>query len=355
MKTLKDTKKEIARKESQMLDPSNILNVGLGFWASKTLLTAVKLELFTRLAVRPLTAKEIKHEICLNERGLYDFLDALVALGFLQKKGNKSTAVYSNSVDTDLFLDKNKLSYVGGILEMANNRLYGFWNFLEEGLRTGTPQNEIRTGRATLFDEIYSDVDKTREFVNAMGGVQTGNFIAFAKKFDFSDYSTLCDIGGAGASLSAHVVSHNPHMSCISFDLPAVAPVAAENISKMGLAEDVKIHSGDFFRDPFPKADVITMGNVLHDWGTKEKKMLIRKAYEALPKGGSLVVIENIIDDERRENAFGLMMSLNMLIETPEGYDFTGADFDIWAKDAGFGRTYILPLMGPSSAAVAVK
>ena len=354
MKTLKDTKVQQV-KEAQKVDPSHIMNVGMGFWASKTLLTAVKLELFTRLAVRPLTANEIKYEICLNGRGLYDFLDALVALGFLQKSGTKSAAVYSNTADTDLFLDKNKLSYAGGILEMANNRLYGFWNYLEEGLRTGAPQNEIRTGRTTLFDEIYSDVDRTREFVNAMGGIQTDNFITFANKFDFSNYSTLCDIGGAGATLSAHVASHNPHMSCISFDLPAVALIAAENISKMGLAEDVKILYGDFFNDPFPKAEIITMGNILHSWSTKEKKILIRKAYEALPKEGSLVVIENIIDDERRKNAFGLMMSLNMLIETHEGFDFTAADFDLWAMEAGFSRTYLIPLTGPSSAVIAVK
>jgi precorrin-6B methylase 2 len=355
MKTLKDTKVQEKQKEEQMVDPSHIIKVGMGFWASKILLTAVKMELFTKLALRPLTAKEIKYEICMNERGLYDFLDALVALGFLQKRGNKSTAVYSNSVETNLFLDKNKLSYMGGLLEMANNRLYGFWGYLEEALRTGTPQNEIRTGRTQLFDEIYSDVDKTREFVNAMGGIQTGNFVTFARTFDFTGYNTLCDIGGAGALLSAHVVTHNPHMRCTSFDLPAVAPIAAENISRMGLASDIIIQSGDFFTDPFPVADVITMGNILHDWGTKDKKMLMRKAYSALPAGGQLVVIENIIDDERRENAFGLMMSLNMLIETPEGYDFTHSDFDGWAKETGFDRTYILPLTGPSSAVVAVK
>lgn len=355
MKTLKDKERQETQKETQRVDPSHIMNVGLGFWASKILLTAVKLELFTKLALRPLTAKEIKYEICLNERGLYDFLDSLVALGFLQRSGNKSTALYSNSADTALFLDKNKLSYVGGILEMANNRLYPFWNFLEEGLRTGTPQNEIRTGRSTLFDEIYSDVDKTREFVNAMGGIQTGNFVTFAREFDFSGYKSLCDIGGAGALLSAHVVTHNPHMECISFDLPAVAPIAAENISKMGLASNVNIRSGDFFNEPFPRADVITMGNILHDWGIKDKKMLIRRAYDALPLGGSLVVIENIIDDERRENAFGLMMSLNMLIETPEGSDFTAEDFNGWATEAGFRRTFLMPLTGPSSAVIAVK
>ena len=177
MKTLKD----IQVQEAQKVDPSHIMQIGMGFWASKTLLTAVKLELFTLLAIRPLTAKEIKYEKCLHQRGLYDFLDTLVALGFLQKRGNKNTAVYSNSADTDLFLDKNKLSYIGGMLEMANNRLYPFWNFLEEGLRTGTPQNEIRTGRKSLFEEIYTDADKTREFVNAMGGIQTGNFVTFAQ------------------------------------------------------------------------------------------------------------------------------------------------------------------------------
>jgi len=238
---------------------------------------------------------------------------------------------------------------------MANNRLYPFWNFLEEGLRTGTPQNEIRTGRKPLFEEIYSDIDKTREFVNAMGGIQTGNFIKFARDFDFSKYSTLCDIGGAGGQLSSQVALNNPNMKCISFDLPPVFPIALENMSKMGLSSRVKIQSGDFFKESFPQADVITMGNILHGWGTEDKKKLISKAYDALPKGGAFIVIENIIDDERRENAFGLMMSLNMLIETAEGYDFTAADFNAWAKDAGFIETSVMHLTGPSSAVIAIK
>ena len=351
MKTISDIKVQ----EEKKVDPSHIMQIGMGFWASKTLLTAVKLDLFSLLAIRPLSAKQIKYELCLNGRALYDFLDTLVALGFLQRIGISGTAVYSNSADTDLFLDKNKLSYAGGILEMANNRLYPFWNFLEEGLRTGTPQNEIRTGRKPLFEEIYSDIDKTREFVNAMGGIQTGNFIKFARDFDFSNYSTLCDIGGAGGQLSSQVALNNPNMKCISFDLPPVFPIALENMSKMGLSSRVKIQSGDFFKESFPDADVITMGNILHGWGTEDKKKLISKAYDALPKGGAFIVIENIIDDERRENAFGLMMSLNMLIETAEGYDFTAADFKAWAKDAGFIETSVMHLTGPSSAVIAIK
>jgi hypothetical protein len=349
------TPSEIQVKEAVKVDPSHILQVGMGFWAAKALLTAVKLELFTQLATQSLTGREIKQRLGLHDRSLYDFLDALVALGFLQKSGNKETAVYSNSPDTELFLDKCKLTYVGGILEMANNRLYPFWNYLEEGLKTGTPQNEIRSGRSNLFEEIYTDKSKTREFVNAMGGAQTGNFVAFAMGFDFSNYNTLCDIGGAGALLSAHVVTHNPHMRCISFDLAPVSPIALENLSKMGLADKVEVRSGDFFNDPFPMADIITMGNILHDWGTADKKKLIARAYDALPKGGSLVVIENIIDNERKENAFGLLMSLNMLIETAEGYDYTASDFDAWTKEAGFSRSRVMPLTGPASAAIAIK
>ncbi|MEA3462200.1 MAG: methyltransferase dimerization domain-containing protein, partial [Bacteroidota bacterium] len=212
-------------KKEVKADPSNIMQVGMGFWASKTLLTAVKLDLFTFLAVKPLTGAEIKRELCLNGRGMYDFLDTLVALGFLNKKGVKETATYSNAADSDFFLDKGKLSYMGGILEMANNRLYPFWNFLEEGLKRGTPQNETRTGEKSPFEEIYSDIDKTREFVNAMSGIQMGNFITFATQLDFSSYTSLCDIGGAGAHLSAHVAIHNTHMNCISFDLPPVSPI----------------------------------------------------------------------------------------------------------------------------------
>ncbi len=347
--------KETNIKEAKKVDPSNIMQIGMGFWASKTLLTAVKMELFSFLASKPLTGEEIKRELCLNGRGLYDFLDTLVALGLLQRTGIKESAIYSNSEDTDLFLDKNKLSYMGGILEMANNRLYPFWNFLEDGLKRGTPQNEIRTGEASLFEKIYSDEDKTREFVNGMSGAQAGNFISFASQFDFSSYHTLCDIGGAGALLSVQVVSHNPHMNCISFDLPPVSPIALENVSKMGVADKVEIKSGDFFTDSFPKADMITMGNILHDWGTTDKKMLIRKAFDALPERGALVVIENMIDDERRENAFGLMMSLNMLIETTEGYDFTASDFNEWATDAGFTKTFEMRLTGPAKAVIAIK
>jgi len=339
----------------KQVNPSKIMQIGMGFWASKTLLTAVNMELFTHLANGELSGQDIKTRLGLHERGLYDFLDTLVALGFLKRSGLKETALYRNAEDTDLFLDKNKPSYVGGMLEMSNNRLYPFWHNLEDGLKTGAPQNETKTGGKPLFEELYANEEKLREFLKAMGGIQMGNFMTFSKKFDFSNYGTLCDIGGAGGYLSAQVVLNNDHMKCISFDLPPVSPVATETINNMSLGDKIIIQSGDFFKEDFPKADIITMGNILHDWGTQDKKMLIKKAYDALPQGGALVVLENIIDDDRSKNAFGLMMSLNMLIETREGYDFSLADFDRWAKEIGYRETSTMPLTGPSSAVIATK
>jgi len=340
---------------SLQITPEKILQVGMGFFPSKVMLTAVKLGLFTYLAQGKQTAQWIREKLGLHDRGFYDFLDALVALGFLKREGIKSTAFYSNTEEVDMFLDKNKPSYVGGILEMANNRLYPFWNNLEDALKTGEPQNEARSGDKSIFEIIYADERKLREFLSAMAGVQMGNFMMLAKEFDFTPYKTLCDIGGAGGFLASEVAKNNSHMDCISFDLPVVSVIAEENIGAMGLKNKVTVQSGDFFKDPFPKVDIITMGNILHDWGLEDKKMLIQKSFNALPEGGLLIVIENIIDNERRTNAFGLMMSLNMLIETDQGFDYTLEDFESWAIEAGFKHITSMPLRGSSSAAIARK
>jgi hypothetical protein len=112
---------------------------------------------------------------------------------------------------------------------------------------------------------------------------------------------------------------------------------------------------GDFFKDELPKADVVLMGHILHDWDLPTKKMLLRKAFEAIPVGGALIVYESIIDDDRSKNAFGLMMSLNMLIETPGGFDYTGADCMGWMKEAGFSATRVEPLTGSDSMVIGVK
>jgi SAM-dependent methyltransferase len=352
-----------AEKTTQVkdqLNPSKIMQVGMGFWASKALLTAVHFELFTLLGPGPLSAQDIKEKLSSKAsiRHIYDWLDTLLSLGFLERKGLLDQAVYSNAEDTDFFLDKKKPGYMGGILEMANNRLYKHWMNLDEALLTGQQQNETRDdphGNMDFFAKLYQDPGKLQEFMNAMSGIQTGNFIALSNKFNFDNYSRLLDVGGADGWLSIQVCLHHTDIQCTTFDLPPIEQLAKKKIESYGLKDRIQFMAGDFFKDDLPKADIIVMGNILHGMNEDGKQELLDKVYRTLPEGGVFMAVENIIDNERKQNTFGLLMSLNMLIENGDAFDYTMDDFKNWTSRAGFIRTEILPLTGPTSAAIAYK
>ena len=330
--------------------PDAIMQLGLGFWASKTLLSAVELGLFTTLAGGPLGADAVQARLGLHPRSVHDFLDALVALGMLEKRNG----LYANTPATALFLDRSQPTYVGGMLEMSNARLFGFWNNLTEGLRTGEPQNEARTG-GELFDVIYRDPHKLAGFVAAMTGISMGAGRAIAEKFPWASYRTFADIGTAQGGVPVSIAERHPHLQGIGFDLPAVEPHFTAFVGKQGLAGRLRFAGGDFFADPLPEADVLLMGNILHDWGLDAKHQLIAKAYAALPAGGAFIAFEHIIDNERSRHAPGLLMSLNMLIETRSGADYTFADCEGWLGAAGFRETWNSHLAGPVSMVVGIK
>jgi hypothetical protein len=330
--------------------PAHIFKIGFGFWEAKALLSAVELGLFTELAKDPADAKTLSQKLGLHERAARDFLDALVALKLLNRQDGR----YGNTAETDMFLDRAKPSYVGGLLEMANARLYGFWGLLTEALKTGQNQNE---GKETddIFAALYANPVRLRGFLAAMSGVSLGVAQAMAAKFPWAKYKSFVDVGTALGMVPATIASAHPHLSGAGFDLPQVKPIFEEFVAERGLSDRVKFFAGSFFTDPLPTADVLIMGHILHDWDLAQKRMLLAKAHAALPKGGALIIYEALIDDERRENAFGLLMSLNMLIETPGGFDFTGADCQGWMREAGFGQTRVEPLAGPDSMVVAIK
>lgn len=341
--------------DQPILDPSHIMQTATAFWASKALLTAVEFDLFTVLGSEAMTADQLGEKLGIHPRGRYDFFDTLLAAGFLRREGDGAEGKYQTTADTNAFLNKNSPTYIGGMPEMLNARLFGFWNHLGEALRTGKPQNEIKHTGKPMFEEIYADKGRLAQFLDAMTGFQAGNFMQLADKFDFSQYQSVSDIGGALALLSRIIGQRHAHLSFNSFDLPPVAPHAQKHIDEAGMTDRIKVVGGDFFADDLPKADVITMGNILHDWNLEKKKILIKKAYDALPDGGALIAIENLIDDERRENLFGMLMSLNMLIEFGDAFDYTGQDFRDWCSEIGFKRFEIINLAGPTSAAIAYK
>ena len=326
------------------------MQLGLGFWGSKAVLSAVELGLFTELADGPLDAEAVRQRLALHPRSVHDFLDALVALGVLTRKGG----TYANTPESDLFLDRAKPSYVGGLLEMANARLYGFWGSLTEALRTGRPQNEAAAG-GNPFDALYATPERLRQFLAGMTGISLGAAKAIAAKFPWRKYKTFYDVGCAQGAVPVQVALAHPHLNGGGFDLPAVGPVFEEYVRSFDLGDRLAFRPGNFMKDSLPRAEVLVMGHILHDWDMDEKRMLIAKAYEALPKGGALIAYDAVIDDDRKENAFGLLMSLNMLIETPGGFDYTGADCCRWFEETGFRKTRVEHLVGPDSMVIGIK
>jgi hypothetical protein len=336
--------------QAEALTPDAIMQLGLGFWASKTLLSAVELRLFAALSeAGPLDAEELRERLGLHPRSARDFFDALVALGMLDRTNGR----YSNTPETDLFLDPAKPTYMGGVLEMSNARLYTFWGSLTEGLRTGQPQSEVKTG-GDFFETLYADPEKLAQFTGAMTGLSRATGDAIAARFPWRDYGSVIDIGCAQGAVPVAIATVHDHLTGGGFDLPPVEPIFNSYVAQFGLADRLRFTPGNFFADPLPRADVLIMGHVLHDWDLDQKRLLLQKAYDALPAGGALIVYEAIIDDDRRVNAFGLLMSLNMLIEGL-GFDFTGADCRGWMADAGFSESYVEHLVGPDSMVVGIK
>nr|WP_264514879.1 acetylserotonin O-methyltransferase [Luteolibacter rhizosphaerae] len=332
------------------LTPDRILEVGTSFWSSKALLAAVELGVFTALAESPADLETLKRRFGFQERGAKDFFDVLVALGFLQRENG----IYRNAPEPDLFLDRAKPSYIGGILEMASKRLYGFWDHLIPALRSGEPQNEVREG-GDPFAALYASEEGLKGFLGAMTGGSRGANLAMARSIPWERYRTCADVGTAQGDLVAQIALANPHLKGTGFDLPPVKPIFESYMADLGLAGRVSFTSGDFFEDELPQADVILMGHILHDWDLPTKKMLLEKAYRALPAGGAVVIYDAIIDDDRSQNAFGLLMSLNMLIETQGGFDYTGADCIGWMQEAGFTECRVEHLVGPDSMVVGIK
>ena len=333
------------------VNPEHILKTGLAFWASKTLLSAVELELFTKLAAQPSTADDLRAQLGIHRRAALDFLDALVALGFLRR----DAGVYSNTPATDLFLDKRKPSYVGGILEMANLRLFGFWNNLTDGLKSGTAQNEAKAGGPSPFVEIYADPARLRSFLAAMSGISHGANITIARQFSWSGYKTFVDVGTAQGDLAVQVALANPHMKGTGLDLPVVQPIFEEYASRNGVADRVSLRVGGFLRRSAAEGRRRDDGTHPPRLGSRAEDHAGAEGVRCAAGRRRLHRLRQHHRRRQRQNAFGLLMSLNMLIETPGGFDYTGADCIGWMKDAGFKETRVEHLVGPDSMVVGIK
>ncbi|MCC6730723.1 MAG: methyltransferase [Chthonomonadales bacterium] len=331
------------------VSPDPLMRIGFGFAASKTLLSAVELGVFTELAARPGTLDDLTSRLGLHPRGAADFLDALVALRLLEREDG----VYRNGPEAAFYLDRARPSYAGGVFEMMNARLFTAWSRLTDALRTGKPQSE-EAESADLFAAMYADPDRLRTFLQGMTGVSMAPSRALADRFPWERYESFADIGCAQGGATAQIALRNEHLRGTGFDLPAVAPVFEEYVECAGLADRLRFQAGDMFAEDLPAADVLVFGHILHDWDLSARRTLLRKAHAAVPNGGAVIVYEALIDDERGAPT-GLLASLNMLVVTHGGSGFTGAECLRWTRDAGFREAYVEPLGGDHAMVVGIK
>lgn len=312
--------------------PDRIAEIGKAFRASKALFSAVELGVFTALGKGPRTLNLLRRDIGIAERGARDFFDALVALRLLERD---AAGCYRNTPETDLYLDHAKRTYIGGELENFSKHGYPHWQFLTAALKTGRPQSVAGKG-GNYFLNLYSDQSVLETYTEGMTGGARTIAPSILAKFPWHRYQTVVDIGCSQGGLLAEIARAHPHLTGVGFDLPPVRPRFEAYIEKQGLSSRLSFQAGDFHDSPLPAADVLILGRVLHNWDFATKMMLLTKAYDALPQAGALIVYERMIDDRRQQSAPALLASLNMLIMTEGGFDYTSADLLGWMKDVGF-------------------
>ncbi|MEU4212406.1 methyltransferase [Streptomyces sp. NPDC026206] len=332
-------------------DIDRLLEIATSFMASKVLLLAARLGLFTELAEGPLSGAELRARLRLHPRSSRDYFDTLVALGVLERTDGR----YANAPAAARYLVRGEPAYLGGLLEMSDARMYDLWGRLDAGLRTGDPQNGITAGEEGIYAGLYDDSDRLDAFQQAMTGLSLRSAHALAEAFDWAPHRTVADIGCADGTVLTYLLQRHPHLRGTGFDLAAVGPGFQHRLETSGLTNRLSFRAGDFFAEPLPGADVLVLGHILSNWALPRAKTLLRKAYEALPEGGVLIIYETLIDDERRENVAGLLMSLTMLLETPGGFEYTGADCRGWLAEAGFRASQVRHLAGPESMVIASK
>lgn len=311
---------------TDMSRPAGIIRLANSFCDAKALLTAVELGLFTTLREGPATEEEIRDRLGLHGRGLSDWLELLTELQLLERVDGR----YRNSPGVDRHLVRGEQAYIGGFLERSNRNLYPAWGRLADALRTGKPQS------GSSFEAVVDNPHILVQFINSMDALTRVLGPQLIEAYgDWHRYGSVLDVGGCRGSLVSQIVTAHPNLTGHVFDLPQMEPFFAEQAAERGLADRVTFHGGDFFADPLPPADIVVMGHVLHDWDRDQRKYLVTKAYDSVSPGGVLLVYDRMLDREssRVEN---LVISLDMLLVTDGGSEYTVGELRGHAEAAGF-------------------
>lgn len=303
---------------------AGLTELGSAFCSAKLLLSALELDVFTVLHGGPADEPTLRERLGLHPRASRDFLNALVALGLLERTGEQ----YRNAEIADRHLVRGP-DYGGGFLAGANHVLYPAWGRLSTALRTGRSQAE------GTVEELLADPVRQRGYLAMMDSLSGPLGADLAGSLDWGRYRTLTDVGGARGNLVAQLLRAHRHLRGVVFDLPPNAAPCAEHTAALGVADRVAFCGGDFFRDALPEADVLILGHVLADFSVQQRQALVDQAFRAVRPGGALVVYDPM-PDEHDPDLPSLLASLHMLVMTPAGAGYSPGRCREWMQRAGF-------------------
>jgi O-methyltransferase domain/Dimerisation domain len=331
----------------RLVDPQDIIESGMAFWSSRLIMTAVEKGVFTLLARGPMSARELTERLGWHPRAAATALDALVAAGLLRRD---RAGRYGNTLRASTFLDREKSTYIGGLMELSSTRLYDLWSGLDDLLETGTPAAVEERDGNEFFDVLYRDPVALRRFLSGMTGISTGEVTLLAARFPWKRFATFADLGCAQGALPVRVALTHPHLHGTGFDLPVVEPVFTDYVKSFGLQDRLDFTAGDFFADPLPTADVLSFGHVFHGQSHDGRRELVCKARDALPPSGALIVYDAMTMPRRSKSRFhSLLSSLNIMLETRDGYESTTSDCAELLRANGFHDVKVRHLIGPTS------
>jgi 3-hydroxy-5-methyl-1-naphthoate 3-O-methyltransferase len=335
-----------AKSRSRRPSPLPLMQLATSFWMFKTLAVAEKLDLFGLAArARGLTSATLAAALDIDERPAEMLLTGCAALGLLRKQSGR----YRNTPLADTYLVRGQPYSFGGLIAMLDQRLYPAWGRLEDAIRRNRPTSWDPDTQQSLFDG--QDPVMLRHFWEAMHAISSSTGAALARAVNFKPFRRVLDVGGGSGAIDIELCKRHRHLRSTVYDLPHVAEIAAAKVAAAGLGNRIDTAGGDFFADASypPGHDVIVLSLIMHDWSEADDRRILQRCYEALPSGGAVLICELLVNDEKTGPAASALMSLNMLVETTGGRNYSGAEYKRWLKDIGFRKLRTVRLNGPGA------
>jgi hypothetical protein len=332
-----------------LTDPFDIMLVGWSFLRSRLLIAAIELELFDTLESGPADQEKLQADLGLHPRGTRDFLDALTSLGLLERTADG----YRNTPAASRYLVSTNPAYVGTFVRMTTAFMGRSSDDFAQTLRNGQAHGQDEKGEVP-FAAIFRNPETLRGFLNGMDSLSGAVAPGVAEALDWSVHSSFADLGGARGNLASLLAQAHPHLSGVVLDRPTTEPFFNDLMADRGTSDRVRYQPGDFFVDDLPAVDVMVFGNVLHDFGPTQRAELIAKAARTIPAGGAVVVYDPMLDEER-SNQGNLLLSLSLLLQSPNGGEYPPSETRQAMEAAGLTVETLRPLPASTTLVVGRK